>query len=103
MKEQLFQHLSDEIQSLHATGLYKAERCITSPQSAAIKISTGEEVINFCANNYLGLSSHPVLVLASAQRPCEKHDLIGNRPSGSDLQGPRVVLLPIRLSSSTTR
>lgn len=58
-------HLQQELQQIKEDGLYKEERIIVSPQDAVIKISTGEEVINFCANNYLGLSSHPEVVQAA--------------------------------------
>ncbi|MCF4100561.1 glycine C-acetyltransferase [Gillisia sp. M10.2A] len=58
-------HLEKEIEEIKENGLYKKERIITSPQGAAIKISTGEEVFNFCANNYLGLSSHPEVIQAA--------------------------------------
>lgn len=56
--------LQNELNSIREQGLYKEERVITTPQGADIKISTGAEVINFCANNYLGLSSHPAVVQA---------------------------------------
>lgn len=59
------EHLQKELKEIEEAGLYKKERIITSPQGAVIKISTGEEVINFCANNYLGLSSHPEVVQAA--------------------------------------
>ncbi|MBT8313722.1 MAG: glycine C-acetyltransferase [Maribacter sp.] len=59
------EYLAAEIESIKNDGLYKKERIITSQQDAVIKISTGEEVINFCANNYLGLSSHPDVVQAA--------------------------------------
>ncbi|MAN59321.1 MAG: glycine C-acetyltransferase [Flavobacteriaceae bacterium] len=59
------EHLKQELQEIKENGLYKKERIITSPQDAVIKISTGEEVINFCANNYLGLSNHPDVVKAA--------------------------------------
>ncbi len=58
-------HLEKELQEIKDNGLFKKERIITSPQDAVIKISTGQEVINFCANNYLGLSSHPVVIQAA--------------------------------------
>ena len=58
-------YLSEELDTIKQDGLYKNERIITSPQDAVIKISTGEEVINFCANNYLGLSSHPDVIRAA--------------------------------------
>ncbi len=59
------QHLQTELNQIKSDGLYKTERIITSAQDAVIKISTGEEVINFCANNYLGLSSHPEVIQAA--------------------------------------
>ncbi|MCT8339274.1 glycine C-acetyltransferase [Flavobacteriaceae bacterium TK19130] len=59
------QHLQQELEEIKDNGLFKKERIITSPQDAVIKISTGEEVINFCANNYLGLSSHPDVIQAA--------------------------------------
>lgn len=58
-------HLQKEIQEIKDNGLYKRERIITSPQDAAITISTGQEVINFCANNYLGLSSNKEVIQAA--------------------------------------
>ncbi len=59
------EHLKAEIKDIKENGLYKKERIITSPQGAAIKISNGQEVLNFCANNYLGLSSHPDVIQAA--------------------------------------
>lgn len=59
------EHLQKEIEEIKEAGLYKRERIITGPQDAVIKISTGQEVINFCANNYLGLSSHPEVIQAA--------------------------------------
>ncbi len=61
IKEQLQQ----DIQDIKDAGLYKTERIITSSQDAVIKISTGEEVLNFCSNNYLGLSNHPEVIQAA--------------------------------------
>jgi len=58
-------HLQKEIQDIKEAGLYKSERIITSAQDAVIKISTGEEVINFCANNYLGLSNDSRVIQAA--------------------------------------
>lgn len=58
-------HLQKELKGIEEAGLYKKERIITSVQDAVIRISTGQEVINFCANNYLGLSSHPKVVEAA--------------------------------------
>ncbi len=59
------EHLQNELSSIKEAGLYKKERIITSSQDAVIKISTGEEVINFCANNYLGLSNNPEVIQAA--------------------------------------
>ena len=59
------QHLQSELQTIVDNGIFKSERIITSPQGAEITISTGETVLNFCANNYLGLSSHPEVVQAA--------------------------------------
>jgi len=58
-------HLQQELEEIKDAGLYKSERIITSSQDAVIKISSGEEVINFCANNYLGLSNHPAVIQAA--------------------------------------
>jgi glycine C-acetyltransferase len=64
--------LLKEIEDIKAAGLYKKERVITTPQDAVIKTTAGKEVINFCANNYLGLASHPK-VLEAAQNTIESH------------------------------
>ncbi len=58
-------HLRSELDGLRAAGLYKSERVITTPQGATVKTAGGREVINLCANNYLGLSSHPKITLAA--------------------------------------
>ncbi len=60
-------HLNREIESIKDSGLYKNERVITTPQGAEIKVQTGETVLNFCANNYLGLSSKPTVVSAAQE------------------------------------
>jgi glycine C-acetyltransferase len=59
------QHLQNELKTIEDNGIFKKERIITSPQGAEITISTGETVLNFCANNYLGLSSHPEVIQAA--------------------------------------
>ncbi|MDJ0790809.1 MAG: glycine C-acetyltransferase [Acidimicrobiia bacterium] len=66
-----FDHLADETASIRAAGLYKTERVIASPQDAVITLEDGSEVINFCANNYLGLANSPVLVEAARHAAAE--------------------------------
>jgi glycine C-acetyltransferase len=58
-------HLQNELDDIKANGLYKDERIITSSQGAEITLNTGQKVLNFCANNYLGLSSHPEVIQAA--------------------------------------
>ena len=63
--QEFFAHLRQELQALRESGLYKAERVIATPQGAHVRTVDGREVINLCANNYLGLSSHPAVVEAA--------------------------------------
>jgi len=72
MYGKLKDHLQAELKQIEADGLYKKERIITSPQDAVIKLDSGKEVINFCANNYLGLSSHPK-VIEAAKKTLDSH------------------------------
>ncbi len=72
MYDTLKPELVKELESIREAGLFKSERVITTPQGADIKISSGQEVINFCANNYLGLSSHP-RVIAAAKHAIDTH------------------------------
>ncbi|MDW3650522.1 MAG: glycine C-acetyltransferase [Bacteroidia bacterium] len=65
MNPQFLTSLKEELAEIESAGLYKKERIITSPQGANIHVSTGEDVLNFCANNYLGLSSHPKVIEAA--------------------------------------
>ena len=59
--------LGAELKKIKEDGLYKEERIITTPQRADIKVNEGQEVLNFCANNYLGLSDHPRLIKAAKE------------------------------------
>jgi len=65
MDAEFLNNLKQELQTLRETGLFKPERVITTPQQAVIGVQNGQEVINFCANNYLGLANHPALVQAA--------------------------------------
>jgi len=65
MSSAFYQQIQTQIEEVKEEGLYKSERIITSAQKAAVSISTGEEVLNFCANNYLGLANHPALIEAA--------------------------------------
>ncbi|MEW6989816.1 glycine C-acetyltransferase [Colwelliaceae bacterium 6441] len=67
-----YTHLQNEIAQVKQDGLYKAERVITTAQQAKIAVNTGEEVVNFCANNYLGLANHPSLI-AAAKAGLDEH------------------------------
>jgi glycine C-acetyltransferase len=60
-----YSHLTEQITQVKEDGLYKAERVITTAQQAKIAVTSGEQVVNFCANNYLGLANHPSLIEAA--------------------------------------
>src|SRR5690606_27447597 len=64
--------LQNELREIEAAGIYKRERIITSPQGANVQVSTGEDVVIMCANNYLGLSSHPE-VISAAKNALDTH------------------------------
>jgi len=72
MSASFYNHIQDQITQVKTEGLYKAERVITTAQQAQIAVNTGEEVINFCANNYLGLANHPELI-AAAKTGLDEH------------------------------
>ncbi|SJN54292.1 2-amino-3-ketobutyrate coenzyme A ligase [Vibrio ruber DSM 16370] len=65
MSSAFYEHIQQQIEVIKEEGLYKSERIITSAQQAAVHINTGDEVLNFCANNYLGLADHPELIKAA--------------------------------------
>lgn len=65
MKDKFYSALREQIEELKKNGLYKHEREITSPQQASITIAGGQKVLNFCANNYLGLANHPDIIAAA--------------------------------------
>ncbi|MBN4866485.1 MULTISPECIES: glycine C-acetyltransferase [Providencia] len=67
MSERFYQQIQDQLVQIEADGLFKHERIITTSQDADIEIVGGQRVINFCANNYLGLANHPVLIEAAKQ------------------------------------
>ncbi len=70
--DDFYRHLRNELQGIRDAGLFKSERIITSPQGAIVRTSDGREVINLCANNYLGLSAHPQ-VLEAAHEALRTH------------------------------
>lgn len=65
MSQGFISHIQAQLDATKADGLYKNERVITSQQHADIKVAGGDDVINFCANNYLGLANHPDLIAAA--------------------------------------
>ncbi|HHR6131702.1 TPA: glycine C-acetyltransferase [Providencia alcalifaciens] len=67
MSEQFYQQIKQQLVQIEAEGLFKHERIITTSQDADIEIQGGQRVINFCANNYLGLANHPALIEAAKQ------------------------------------
>ena len=67
MTQTAIAHYSEELKHIREQGLFKSERIITSPQSAEIELADGQKVLNFCANNYLGLADHPDIIEAAKQ------------------------------------
>ena len=65
MYQEFKSHLQKELSDIGDAGLYKNERIIVSPQGARIRVADGKEVLNFCANNYLGLANNPSLIAAA--------------------------------------
>jgi glycine C-acetyltransferase len=71
-KQDIYNEIKKELEEIRESGLFKSERIIAGPQGALIKLTNGKEVLNFCANNYLGLSSHNI-VTEAAKRTSETH------------------------------
>lgn len=67
MSQAFLQHIEQQLEQVKSDGLYKTERVITSQQQADIEVKSGQHVLNFCANNYLGLANHPDLIEAAKQ------------------------------------
>src|SRR6201985_415568 len=67
MLEEFDQQLANTLAEIRSQGLFKTERVITSPQDAHIQVAGGREVLNMCANNYLGLADHPALIAAAKE------------------------------------
>ena len=72
MTDATHDRLESELASIREQGLFKTERTIVSPQQAEIVLADGRRVLNFCANNYLGLADHPALI-AAAKRALDSH------------------------------
>ena len=77
MYGKLKEFLTNELEGIKAAGLYKNERIITTPQRADIKVNAGSDVLNFCANNYLGLSNDPRLLEAAKASYCARETSSG--------------------------
>ncbi len=87
IREEFRDELAGEIDALRSEGLFKAERVITSPQDARVRVRDGREVLNFCANNYLGLADHPA-VLAAARDALETLARAHGLPEVAAICGP---------------
>jgi glycine C-acetyltransferase len=72
MTKMFFEHLNQNLEALKSAGLYKSERIITSKQSGNISVLPGNKVLNFCANNYLGLADNAELIEAGKKRAGQK-------------------------------
>jgi hypothetical protein len=95
----LTQRYADTLDEIRAAGLFKSERIITSPQSAEIALADGRKVLNFCANNYLGLADHPDII-AAAKEALDSHGfgmasvrfICGTQDLHKQLEGPSRLL-----------
>ena len=68
MSDSITKHFQQQLDEIRANGLFKAERVITTPQDAHIRVGDGQSVLNMCANNYLGLAEHPAVIAGRARR-----------------------------------
>ena len=83
-----FERLTRDTQGLRAEGLYKSERVLGSPQQAVVQLADGREVVNLCANNYLGLANHPALREVEGVLYCNDGDWVESRTLAiEDLSG----------------
>ena len=82
MQKSFLEHVKNELEAIRSQGLYKEERIIVSSQDAKIRLKDGREVLNFCANNYLGLANHPDLI-ESAHKPLWTNMALDLPPSAS--------------------
>ena len=76
------QDISGELDEIRSAGLFKAERVIVSPQGSSIRVGDGKQVLNLCANNYLGLADDPRIV-AAAKEACSKRCSVSRTPSSA--------------------
>ena len=85
--------LSKELENIREAGLYKNERVITTPQRADIKVNAGENVLNFCANNYLGLSDNSRLIEKAITEVLQQLDPHSSYLSAEEMVGKKVIVV----------
>lgn len=108
MRGEFYQQLTNDLETARAEGLFKEERIITSAQQADITVADGSHVINFCANNYLGLANHPDLI-AAAKAGMDSHGfgmasvrfICGTQDSHKELEQKLAAFLGMEVRFST--